>query len=410
MRADLRVGEDPLAAPSPRALGGQSQRRRVDAHDDHAASRDPPGPRPAGTPSGSSPSRTSAARIGLPSLVDQRAARVPRRVAERSSSPGPSATTGITDRGRQAGAARRRRAGDQPAARDSFEARRAACSAHLGGRRSVSRRRSGAPRPSSPAGPASGRRGSARAPSSASAPPSVSASSCVLGSRIEQRDEAEAGEHVEHQQRRDEALGPRGARRLARRGLVAARRCLPAATGRRRAECARARASRSRFADAAAACRARAPRFGRCSLTAAVAGCVGRALAEQPCDQQQRRGREQPRDHALGDRADPPDAPAAAVVGVVGALHVARDRVDLARSRARRGRSAASRMGRCGSPRRSARRRGVQRRHDRAGHDPARALDRVAAGAVQREQLCPFDSEPGSGATVGIAGPPNDAT
>ena len=65
--------------------------------------------------------------------------------------------------------------------------------------------------------------------------------------------------------------------------------------------------------------------------------------------------------------------------------------------RSRRARTAASRTGRSGSPRRS----GAAWRRSatgptRAGHDPARALDRVAAGAVEREQLCPFASEPRS--------------
>ena len=53
---------------------------------------------------------------------------------------------------------------------------------------------------------------------------------------------------------------------------------------------------------------------------------------------------------------------------------------------------------------------GRQRRGQRAGYDPAACLDRVAPGAVEREQLLALETEPASASTVGIAGPPSDAT
>ena len=120
-----------------------------------------------------------------------------------------------------------------------------------------------------------------------------------------------------------------------------------------------------------------------------LVGCWSRAwargaLADQSCDQQQRGGREQPRDHALGYRADPPDAPAAAVIGVTGccARSVRSSRCPLRRARP------APKRGITYGPIRIAsaicsRRGDVQRGHDRAGHDSSRSLDRVAARAVQ---------------------------
>ena len=111
------------------------------------------------------------------------------------------------------------------------------------------------------------------------------------------------------------------------------------------------------------------------------------AFAEQARDDQQRDDGEQPCGHALGDRADPADVPAAGVVGMVGALDVAGDRVDL-RVRELAGPERRHRVGadadRLGD---LAWRCRCQRRDECAGDDAAARLDRVAAGAVEREEL-----------------------
>ncbi len=128
---------------------------------------------------------------------------------------------------------------------------------------------------------------------------------------------------IEHEQRDEAELPSAGSQRAGRARGARPRRALRSCVGKGRASGSRSPRSRSaprrQSTNTTSACQAR--------LTTPLVS-LG-ALSEQPGDQQQRRRGQQPGDHPLRDRADPSDPPASAVFGVLGALYVACDRVDL---------------------------------------------------------------------------------
>ena len=82
VRADLRVRDDPVRAPSRRARSGRSSSPAA-AGRRRPARRAAPGRRPPGTPCRRRPPRSSSARSGAAAVVDEPAAAAPRRRRQR---------------------------------------------------------------------------------------------------------------------------------------------------------------------------------------------------------------------------------------------------------------------------------------------------------------------------------------